>query len=126
MYGPFLTGLRDGRILGIRRGGDVLCPPTEWDPATSGNSPNTCASHPADMCYQNSDCPSGDSCSGAPPALQHPVTGAWQWSFYANTIASGASCKGSLNRGSTTYFNSTIALTGDGKWHQYTYKLYGH
>jgi uncharacterized protein len=34
VYGPFLTGLRDQRILGIRRGQQVLCPPTEWDPET--------------------------------------------------------------------------------------------
>jgi uncharacterized OB-fold protein len=34
VYGPFLTGLRDRRILGIRRGAQVLCPPTEWDPET--------------------------------------------------------------------------------------------
>jgi uncharacterized protein len=31
----FLTGLRDGRILGITTGaGKVICPPTEWDPWT--------------------------------------------------------------------------------------------
>lgn len=35
VFGGFLTGLRDGRILGIRsRDGRVLCPPTEWDPET--------------------------------------------------------------------------------------------
>jgi uncharacterized protein len=35
VYGAFLTGLRDERILGIRAGdGRVLCPPTEWDPET--------------------------------------------------------------------------------------------
>ena len=35
VFGPFLTGLRDGTILGIRsRDGRVLVPPTEWDPAT--------------------------------------------------------------------------------------------
>ena len=32
---PFLTGLRDGQILGIRSNdGRVLCPPLEWDPET--------------------------------------------------------------------------------------------
>jgi uncharacterized OB-fold protein len=35
VYGTFLTGLRDGRIVGIRsRDGRVLCPPTEWEPET--------------------------------------------------------------------------------------------
>ena len=35
VYSAFLTGMRDGRILGIKTGdGRVLCPPTEWDPAT--------------------------------------------------------------------------------------------
>jgi uncharacterized protein len=35
VYSAFLTGMRDGKILGIRgRDGRVLCPPTEWDPAT--------------------------------------------------------------------------------------------
>jgi uncharacterized OB-fold protein len=34
VMGPFLTGLRDGRILGIRNGDRVLCPPTEYDPET--------------------------------------------------------------------------------------------
>jgi len=35
VIGPFLTGLRDGRILGSRCGGRVLCPPLEYDPETS-------------------------------------------------------------------------------------------
>lgn len=35
VYSAFLTGLRDATILGVRaRDGQVLCPPTEWDPAT--------------------------------------------------------------------------------------------
>jgi hypothetical protein len=35
VVGPFLTGLRDGTIRGIRsRDGRVLVPPTEWDPST--------------------------------------------------------------------------------------------
>jgi len=35
VIGPFLTGLRDQRILGARTGdGRVLVPPLEWDPAT--------------------------------------------------------------------------------------------
>jgi len=34
VLGPFLTALRDGRILGIRCGSRVLCPPMEYDPDT--------------------------------------------------------------------------------------------
>lgn len=34
VLGPFLTALRDGRILGIRCRGRVLCPPMEFDPET--------------------------------------------------------------------------------------------
>lgn len=34
VLGPFLTALRDGRILGIRCGSRVLCPPMEFDPDT--------------------------------------------------------------------------------------------
>ncbi|RMF23745.1 MAG: hypothetical protein D6760_04795 [Deltaproteobacteria bacterium] len=35
VLGPFLTALRNGRILGIRCGGRVLCPPVEYDPETA-------------------------------------------------------------------------------------------
>lgn len=36
VIGAFLTGLREGIVLGIRRpDGTVLCPPTEYDPETS-------------------------------------------------------------------------------------------
>ena len=35
VVGPFLTGLRDGQLLGIRSNdGRVLSPPLEWDPLT--------------------------------------------------------------------------------------------
>jgi uncharacterized OB-fold protein len=34
VIGPFLTGLRDQRILGIRCGNRVLVPPLEYDPDT--------------------------------------------------------------------------------------------
>jgi uncharacterized protein len=35
VIGPFLTGIRDGQLLGIRStDGRVLVPPTEWDPET--------------------------------------------------------------------------------------------
>lgn len=99
-----------------------------WDNATGpGLAPTTCVAHPAAMCIQNSDCPSGDTCSGVTPALQHPVTGGWQWSFYANTAASGASCSGTFGRsnGTANFANHSIALTGDGAWHQYTYNFTG-
>ncbi|GAA3979173.1 OB-fold nucleic acid binding domain-containing protein [Actinomadura viridis] len=39
VLGPFLTGLRDGRILGGRCGGRVLCPPLEYDPGTAAPLP---------------------------------------------------------------------------------------
>jgi uncharacterized protein len=36
VIGAFLTGLRDGTILGVRgAGGTVIVPPTEYDPITS-------------------------------------------------------------------------------------------
>lgn len=36
VIGAFLTGLREGVVLGIRRSdGTVLCPPLEYDPITS-------------------------------------------------------------------------------------------
>ncbi len=35
VYSAFLTGMRDGKLLGITTAeGKVLCPPTEWDPWT--------------------------------------------------------------------------------------------
>lgn len=35
VIGAFLTGLRDGRVLGIRAAdGRVVCPPVEYDPVT--------------------------------------------------------------------------------------------
>jgi uncharacterized protein len=34
VFGPFLTGLRDGQIVGNRVGGRVLCPPMEFEPDT--------------------------------------------------------------------------------------------
>lgn len=36
VIGEFLAGLRDGRIKGIKgSNGKVICPPTEYDPATA-------------------------------------------------------------------------------------------
>ena len=37
VIGPFLTGLRDGRILGSRCGDRVLCPPVEYDPESGAS-----------------------------------------------------------------------------------------
>ena len=34
VMGPFMTALRDGKILADRIGGRVVCPPLEYDPAT--------------------------------------------------------------------------------------------
>ncbi|MEM7141245.1 MAG: OB-fold domain-containing protein [Actinomycetota bacterium] len=34
VIGPYLTGLRDGRVLGMRVGDRVICPPVEFDPDT--------------------------------------------------------------------------------------------
>src|SRR4051812_26146583 len=34
VMGPFLTGLRDGKLLGNRIGNRVVCPPLEYDPET--------------------------------------------------------------------------------------------
>lgn len=34
VVGGFLAGLREGHILGVRSGGRVLVPPTEYDPDT--------------------------------------------------------------------------------------------
>jgi uncharacterized protein len=34
VLGAFMTNLREGRLIGIRCGDGVLCPPLEWDPRT--------------------------------------------------------------------------------------------
>lgn len=34
VLGAFMTGLTEQRLVGIRNGGKVLCPPLEWDPET--------------------------------------------------------------------------------------------
>ena len=34
VIGAFMNGLADQRLLGIRNGSQVLCPPLEWDPET--------------------------------------------------------------------------------------------
>lgn len=39
VIGAFLTGLRDGKVLGIRCGDRVLCPPLEYDPDTGASLP---------------------------------------------------------------------------------------
>lgn len=39
VIGGFLTGLRDGRLLGVRgSGGAVIVPPTEYDPQTGADT----------------------------------------------------------------------------------------
>jgi hypothetical protein len=98
-----------------------------WDNATSGLTPNTCTSHPADMCYQNSDCPSGDTCATTPQAIQHPVTGSWQWSFWAYPVSSGSVCTGTFGRSGQTpnFSNQSISLTTVGAWNKYTYTFTG-
>ena len=35
VLGAFLTGLRDGRLLGVTSGARVIVPPTEYDPDTA-------------------------------------------------------------------------------------------
>jgi len=39
VIGAFLTGLRDGKLTGVRgSGGSVIVPPTEYDPATGDDT----------------------------------------------------------------------------------------
>ena len=40
VIGKFLTGLRDGRLYGIRCRGKVICPPIEFDPESGANLPS--------------------------------------------------------------------------------------
>src|SRR5215469_16231402 len=90
-------------------------------------SPNTCTSHPEDMCTVDADCPGGDTCRTTQQQALHPVVGSnWQFSFYANTASASQSCTGSLSRTSgNSDFNHTFNLTGDGAWHQYTLSFTG-
>lgn len=37
IMGPFMTALRDGKLLGIRAGSRVICPPVEYHPETLEN-----------------------------------------------------------------------------------------
>jgi uncharacterized OB-fold protein len=37
ILGPFMTALRDGKLLGIRAGNRVICPPVEFNPETLEN-----------------------------------------------------------------------------------------
>ncbi len=37
VLGPFFTALRDGKVLGIRCGERIICPPIEYDPDTGEN-----------------------------------------------------------------------------------------
>ncbi|MGH9098379.1 MAG: Zn-ribbon domain-containing OB-fold protein, partial [Acidimicrobiales bacterium] len=39
VIGAFLTGLRDGKLMGVKgSGGSVIVPPTEYDPATGDDT----------------------------------------------------------------------------------------
>jgi len=38
VWGPFLTGLRDGKVLGARIGNKTYCPPLEFDPETAATA----------------------------------------------------------------------------------------
>ena len=99
-----------------------------WDGDTSFN-PSVCVAHPGDICAVNTDCPAGDTCSTTSwPQTQHPIVGSWQFSFWALTSSSGASCATSLARaGGNSQFNafSTGTLPSDGAWHQYTKSFTG-
>lgn len=104
-----------------------------WD---NGNAPNpsVCLANPQDICTKNSDCPDSDTCqlSGNGPFVNHPIHGSgWQFSFYALTSSSGASCSATLgrDRGIADFTNETFNIGsrsgGDGQWHQYTYSFTG-
>jgi len=101
----------------------------QWDDAGSSFfNPNTCVNHPTDICTQNSDCPSGDTCATVSQAIQHPVVGnLWQFSFYALTSSSGASCSATLGRNgqAANFSNHSFPLISDGVWHQYTLPFTG-
>ncbi len=40
VLGAFMNALRERRIIGIRSGSTVLCPPLEWDPRTAAELPH--------------------------------------------------------------------------------------
>lgn len=67
VLGPFMTALTEKKILGIRAGDRVLCPPMEWDPDTAKST------DPADLIEVG---PAGTVRSWTwvmKPSEQHPV-----------------------------------------------------
>ena len=65
VVGPFLTGLRDGQILGIRSNdGRILVPPLEWDPNT-GDALDTTALVPVGPGRRRRDLGLGDRADAA-------------------------------------------------------------
>lgn len=74
VVGAFLTGLREGVIVGIRRAdGSVLVPPTEYDPATA--EPLTELVEVADTGVVTSWCWNGE------PREQQPFTAPFAWAL---------------------------------------------
>jgi uncharacterized OB-fold protein len=74
VVGAFLTGLREGVIVGIRRAdGSVLVPPAEYDPATA--EPLTELVEVADTGVVTSWCWNGE------PRSQQPFTGTFAWAL---------------------------------------------
>jgi len=74
VIGPFLTGLRDGRILGQRCGARVLCPPMEFDP-------DTCATLAPDLVEVG---PGGEVVNWtwvAEPSAKHPFDRPFGFAF---------------------------------------------
>jgi hypothetical protein len=113
-----------------------------WD---NGNAPNpsVCLAHPQNICTRDGDCPEGDTCqrTGNGPFVNHPIYGpGWQFSFYALSSSSGATCSATLGRSDDiSDFTSTGGIAeftnhafdiggsggGDGRWHQYVYNFSG-
>jgi len=74
VIGAFMTALTEKRILGIRNGDDVICPPMEWDPATG-----------AELAHDFVDVgPAGtvESWTWVPePTIQHPLDRPFGFAF---------------------------------------------
>jgi uncharacterized OB-fold protein len=74
VIGAFLTGLREGVIVGIKRAdGTVLVPPCEYDPATA--EPLTEIVEVADVGVVTSWCWNGD------PRERQPFDGSFGWAL---------------------------------------------
>jgi hypothetical protein len=88
--------------------------------------PLFCESHSQDLCASNSDCPSGDTCATTGSIMFHPVTGSWEYSFWAYAATAGITCTATLSRsGGNSDFSTSWNITGDSAWHQYTYDFTG-